>query len=214
MGTLLAEAKAMRLDMDISADRVVWEEVSGMVDGEGHGKSDGAISGIPLPPLEGTVRLKADNFTFAGFSSNPLQATALLSPDGIKGEIQRGDVCGIGTAGKVYFMDEELGIDMSLSVKNGQLESTSLCLTENKLAVSGSYSLQAHVTGRGPVEKVAQTLGANSNSMPKTGNLPVPNTDTLEATFDFLNRTDTSTWLFPIWTGNHFRSGRSTFGDT
>ena len=43
-----------------------------------------ACSGIPLPPLEGTVRLKADNFTFAGFSLNPFQATASLSPNGIR----------------------------------------------------------------------------------------------------------------------------------
>ena len=39
MGTLLAEAKALRLDMDISADRLVWEEISAMVEGKGNGET-------------------------------------------------------------------------------------------------------------------------------------------------------------------------------
>ena len=154
------------------------------------GNSEG-ILGIALPPLEGTVRLKADDFTFAGFNLNPLQATASLSPNGIRTEIQRGDVCGIGTAGKVDFTNEEIGLDMSFSVKNGQLESTSLCLTENRHALTGSYSLQGQVTGQGPLEKVLHRLsGANSNSMPETGNLPSLRTWTRpwRATFDFLNR--------------------------
>ena len=179
MGKLLAEANALRFDMDISADRVVWEEISEVIDGENDRRNNQRNPGIRLPPLVGTVRLKADHFTFAGFSSNPLQATASLSPHGIKGEIQRGDVCGITTVGKVDFTNEELGIDMSLSVKNGQLESTSLCLTENRHAVTGSYSLQAHVTGRGPVEKVAQTLRGQFEFNARDGQLaPSPNTDT------------------------------------
>ena len=34
MGKLLAEAKALRFDMDISADRVVWEEISELIERE------------------------------------------------------------------------------------------------------------------------------------------------------------------------------------
>jgi AsmA-like C-terminal region/AsmA family len=199
MGKLLAEVKALRLDMDVSADQVVWEEISEIIDSEGHRGNNQRSPGFPLPPLEGTVRLKVDHFILAGFSSNPLQATASLSPQGIRGEIQRGDVCGIATVGKVDFTDEELGFDMSLSVKDGQLESTSSCLTENKLAISGSYSLQAHVAGRGPVEKVAQTLRGEFEFTAQDGQLvQSPDTDTpLEATFDYLNRTGNFDVAFP-----------------
>jgi hypothetical protein len=199
MGKVLAAAKALRFDMDISADRIVWEEVSEIIDSEGHGGNNERPQGIPLPPMEGTVRLKADNFTFAGFSSKPLQATAWLSPNGIRGQIQRGDVCGIGTVGKIDFMDEELEFDISLSVTDGQLESTSLCLTENKLAPSGSYSLQAHVAGRGAVDKVAQTLRGKFEFTARDGQfVQSPDTDTpLEATFDYLNRTGNFDVAFP-----------------
>jgi AsmA-like C-terminal region len=200
MGKLLAEAKALRFDMDVAADRVVWEEISEIIDGEDHRGNNQRKPEFPLPPLEGTVRLKADHFTFAGISSNPLQATASLSPDGIKGEIQRANVCGVNTVGKVDFTDERLGFDMSFSVTDGQLESTSLCLTENQYAITGSYSLRAHVTGRGTPEKVAQTLRGEFDFTARDGQIaPSPNTDTtpLEATFDFLNRTGDFDVAFP-----------------
>ena len=200
MGKLLAEAKALRFDMDVSADRVVWEEISEIIGDENHPGTNQRNPGIRLPPLVGTVRLKADNFTIAGFTVNPLQATASLSPNGIKGEIQRGDVCGITTVGKVDFTNEELGFDMSLSAKDGQLESTSLCLTENSYPVTGSYSLKAHIAGRGAIEKVAQTLRGQFEFNARDGQVaPSPNTDTtpLEATFDFLNRTGDFDVAFP-----------------
>jgi hypothetical protein len=72
-------------------------------------------------------------------------------------------------------------------------------LTENRHAVTGSYSLQAHVTGRGPVEKVAQTLRGQFEFNAQDGQLAQsPNTNTpLEATFDFLNRTGHFDVAFP-----------------
>ncbi|MGB7951309.1 MAG: hypothetical protein WCH75_26805, partial [Candidatus Binatia bacterium] len=116
MGKLLAEPKALRLDMNISADRVVWEEISQIVEGESNRKDNEGILGLALPPLQGTIRINADDFTLAGFSSTPLQATVSLSPDEIKGTLQRGEVCGIGTTGGVNFIDGEIGLDLSLSV--------------------------------------------------------------------------------------------------
>src|SRR5262245_11383473 len=189
MGTLLAEAKALRLDMDISADRVMWEEISGMVESEGKGKSNGGISGIALPPLDGTFRLKADDFTFAGFSWTPFQATASLSPNGIRAEIERGDVCGVGTVGRVDFTNGEIGLDLSFSVADGQLESTSPCLTDNRHALTGSYSLNGQVAGRGAPEKILQSLRGQFDFSARDGQFqPSPNVDTpLERTFNYLN---------------------------
>jgi hypothetical protein len=199
MGKMLAAAKALRVDMDISAERIVWEEISAIIGSEDHQGNNPRSSGIPLPPLEGTVRLNADNFSFAGFSSKPLHVTASLSPHGISGEIQRGNVCAIPAVGKLNFMDGELGFDLSLSVTDGELDSTSLCLTENQQSITGSYSLQAHVTGRGPVEKLAQTLrgefefAARDGQFVQSSNIDTP----LEATFDYLNRTGDFNVAFP-----------------
>ena len=190
MGKLLAATKALRFDMDISADRVMWEEIRDIIDGGGNRKNNEGILGIALPPLEGTVRLTADSFSFDRFNWNPIQATAAISPDEIKGTIERGEVCGIGTTGRVNFTNGEIGLDLSLSATNGQLESSSLCLTQNRHAVTGSYSLHAQLAGQGTPENVLRTLkGAFEFSVRDGQFAQSPTVDNaLEAAFDYLNQ--------------------------
>jgi hypothetical protein len=190
MGTLLAQTNALRLDLDIAADRVVWEEFNHLVNSESNaGEKNKSIAAIALPPLEGTLRLNADNFTFANFSWTPLRATALLVPNGIRAEIERGEVCGVDTIGRVDFVDGKIGLDVSLSVTEGQLESTSLCLTENRHALTGSFTLRGQITGQGVPEKVLQTLRGDFEFNARDGQFqPSPNVDTaLENTFHYLN---------------------------
>ena len=199
VGKLFAEAKALRLDMNLSADRVVWAELSDLIDHGGNRGNNESTQAIVLPPLEGTVRLKADNFTFDRFKWSPFQATASISPQGIRGKIERGELCGIGTVGTVDLINEKIALDVSLSVTDGQLESTSVCLTENKQTVTGRYSLQGRIAGRETPANVFQTLTGQFEFSARDGAfLQSPTSDTpLEATFDYLNKTGDFNMAFP-----------------
>ena len=198
MGKLLAEPKALRLDMDVSADRVVWEEFDQLVN-RGSKGGDNSVLGRALPPLEGTVRLKADRFTLAGFSSSPFQAVASLSQNTVNVQIKHADVCGIATVGNVDVASGEIGLDVSFSVTGGQLESTSSCLSDNKQAIKGNYSLTGRLSGRGTPEKIAQTLRGDFDFSARDGEiLQSPTVDTpLEAAFNYLNNTGDFSLVFP-----------------
>jgi len=199
MGKVLPEANVLRLDMDISADRVVWEEVDELVKRGSKGGDNEGVLRRALPPLEGTLRLRADHFTLAGFSSSPLQAMASLSQNAVNVKIEHADVCGIAAVGNVDVASGEMGLDVSLSVTDGQLESTSSCLSDNKQAVRGNYSLTGRVTGRGTPEKITQTLRGNFEFSARDGEvLQSPTTDSpLEATFHYLNKTGDFSVAFP-----------------
>ena len=198
MGKLLAEPKALRLDMDVSADQVVWEEFDQLVN-RGSKGGDNSVLGRALPPLEGTVRLKADRFTLAGFSSSPFQAVASLSQNTVNVQIKHADVCGIAAVGNVDVASGEIGLDVSFSVTGGQLESTSSCLSDNKQAVKGNYSLTGRLSGRGTPEKIAQTLRGDFDFSARDGEiLQSPTVDTpLEAAFNYLNNTGDFSVVFP-----------------
>ena len=198
MGKLLAEPKALRLDMDVSADQVVWEEFDQLVN-RGSKGGDNSVLGRALPPLEGTVRLKADRFTLAGFSSSPFQAVASLSQNTVNVQIKHADVCGIATVGNVDVASGEIGLDVSFSVTGGQLESTSSCLSDNKQAIKGNYSLTGRLSGRGTPEKIAQTLRGDFDFSARDGEiLQSPTVDTpLEAAFNYLNNTGDFSVVFP-----------------
>ena len=199
MGKLLAEPKALRLDMDVSADRVVWEEFDQLVSRGSKGGDNRGVLGRALPPLEGTVRLKADRFTLAGFSSSPFQAVASLSQNTVNVQIEHADVCGIAAVGSVDVASGEIGLDVSFSVTGGQLESTSSCLSDNKQTIKGNYSLTGRLTGRGTPEKIAQTLRGDFEFSARDGEiLESPTEDTpLEAAFNYLNNTGDFSVAFP-----------------
>jgi hypothetical protein len=194
-----AEATALRLDLGIAADRVVWEELSKLLDiGSPRGSDDEAL-GISLPPVEGVIRLQADQFTFAGFTWSPLHAVTSLSSRGAQTEIEQGAVCGITTVGRIDFVDEMAGLDLSLSATDGDLQSTTLCLTNNRYAISGRYSLQARVAGQGTRETVAPALGGEFAFSARDGQfVQSPTVDSvLEKTFDYLNHTGDFDVSFP-----------------
>jgi AsmA-like C-terminal region len=199
MGKVLSEANALRLDMDISADRMVWEEVDELVKRGGKSGDSQGVLGRALPPLDGTVRLKADHFTLAGFSSSPFQAVASLSQNTVNVQIVHADVCGIAAVGNVDVASGEMGLNVSLSVTGGELESTSSCLSDNKQTVRGNYSLTGRITGRGTPEKIAQTLRGAFEFSARDGEvLQSPTVDTpLEATFNYLNKTGDFNVAFP-----------------
>jgi AsmA-like C-terminal region len=199
MGKVLPDANALWLDMAISADRVVWEEVDELVKRGGKSGDSEGVLGRALPPLEGTLRLKADDFTLAGFSSSPFQAVASLSQNTVNVQIEHADVCGIAAVGNVDVASGQIGLDVSLSVTGGQLEPTSSCLSDNKQVVRGNYSLTGRLTGRGTPEKIAQTLRGDFNFSARDGEiLQTPTTDTpLEAAFNYLNQTGDFSVDFP-----------------
>jgi uncharacterized protein YhdP len=90
---------------------------------------------------------------------------------------------------RVDFTDRQIGLDLSFSVENGQLESTSPCLTNNRHALTGSYSLNGQVTGQGAPEKILQSLRGEFDFSARDGQFqPSPTVNTaLEATFNYLN---------------------------
>ena len=94
-------------------------------------------------------------------------------------DIERGDLCGVSTIGKVDFTDGEIGLDLSLSVPDGQLESTSPCLTKNRYVLTGSYSFKGQLAGQGVPEKVLQTLRGEFEFSARDGEFqPSPTVDT------------------------------------
>ena len=78
-GKLAAAQDALQVDMDVAADRLVWEEFSAIF-GSGDSQGNKSKADVQLPPLEGVIRLKTDNFAVGGLSWNPLRVTAGLTP--------------------------------------------------------------------------------------------------------------------------------------
>jgi hypothetical protein len=194
-GKLTAAKDALNVDMDLSADRLVWDEFSDVIGG-GDRPRDKGNAKVQLPPLEGVVRLKSDSFAVGGLSWNPLRVTASLTPNGITGEIDNSVVCGIRTAGRFTVRkNDEIELDVRLSVRDGELESTTRCLSSEKSDITGTYSLDAHLTGGGHRERLARTLSGGFDFVARDGQFI--RSAGVNATFDYLNHTGDFNVAFP-----------------
>lgn len=194
-GKLAAAQQALQVDMDVSADQMVWEEISATTLPSDNQKEQGSVK-LALPPLEGVVRLKSNRFAFGALSWDPLQITAKLTANEISGEIEKSVVCGIRTDGRVTIQkNDQIDLDVRLAVKDGALDATSRCLSSERSNVSGTYSLDARVTGAGKREQLASALSGEFDFVARDGKFV--RSAQLDATFDYLNDTGDFNVAFP-----------------
>jgi AsmA-like C-terminal region len=200
----VAEVKeVLRVDVDVSADRLKWEELNrsfGQDDGQKNKKGNGILS---HPPVEGTIRLKADSFIFERFNLSPLQMTATISPSGVRANIDQGVACGIKATGRVDVTGKEIDLDVHLAATEAQLGSTSVCLTDRENDVKGIYSLKAHVLGRAQQEHLLQSLKGDFELTARDG--AFVRAPPVDATFDYLNATGDFKIAFPDLDKEMFR---------
>ncbi len=194
-GKLTAPKDAVNVDMDLSADRLVWDELS-EVFGTGDGQKDRGKAVVGLPPLAGVIRLKTNDFAVGGLSWKPLQLTADFTPNGISGEVENSVVCGIRTAGPFAVQkNDQIKLDIRLSVQDGDLDATSRCLSSEKSDISGTYSLDARLTGGGNRDQLARTLSGEFDFVARDGKFI--RSVGVDATFDYLNQTGDFSVAFP-----------------
>ena len=172
-----------------------WEEFSELT-GPGVNQKKTGNGKFALPALEGAIRLRANRFTFGAFSWNPLRVTALLTANGITAEVEDSVVCGIRTAGRFAVQKgDQIDLDVRLSVRDGELDATSRCLSSESSNVSGTYNLDARVAGGGNRDRLASTLTGEFAFVARDGKFV--RSAPLDATFDYLNDTGDFNVTFP-----------------
>jgi len=220
-GTLAAEKDALRADMDVAADRVVWEEIRDWVGQKSAGGANDGAGKLALPPVVGNLRFKTDSFAFDRFNSSPLKLSAMVSASEARAEVEQAVVCGIDVAGRLDFTNEAMGLDLRLAATDGNLEVTSRCLTNEQTVASGKYSLKAQLAGRGRQDRIAKSLNGTFEFVARDGQIMrLPQVD---AAFDYLNRTgdfnvafpdlDKAAWSYDLVSGRGTIDGENIVND-
>ncbi|MGH7833035.1 MAG: AsmA-like C-terminal domain-containing protein, partial [Candidatus Binatia bacterium] len=194
-GKVAGQKDALRVDLDVSGDRLNWKELDRLISKVDDQPSVKGSRGLSLPPMQGTIRFKADSFTFERFHLSPLQITAIVGPPGIKADIGRAVACGIEIAGSVDVAGDEIGVDLRLAATEAELEPATACLTNRQNDVKGTYSLKARVWGRGDRDRLLRALKGNFDFNAHDGEFI--RSPGIDATFDYLNATGDFRVAFP-----------------
>lgn len=194
-GKLTGVKEFLRLDLDVTGDRLDWEELERWFRSAGGLRPQKRSGGISIPDVQGTIRLKTDQFTFEGLDVSQVETTVAISPSAISTEINRSVVCDINTTGRIEFADKDIRLDLQLSATNAQLEPTTTCLTQQQNDVTGTYSLEARITGSGDREHVRSALKGDFQLTAQNGQFV--RSPGIDATFDHLNATGDFKVAFP-----------------
>jgi hypothetical protein len=150
--------KGFLLDMDLTADGLEWGKVKKILAKEnkkrdfGQGKNGWAL------PVQGTLRIKSDYFTYESFTWNPFHADVSFRHDGVSVSVTEANLCGISTPGTVEVSPKGLLLDVNPVSKNQELDPTLACLWNKKGLLSGNFDLGGNLRGRGKYEELAQSL--------------------------------------------------------
>jgi hypothetical protein len=194
-GKLAGEKEPLRVDLDVSADRLDWKELGGSFGGKDGQRKDKGNGVLSRPAMEGKIRFRTESLSFDRFNSSPFQMTAAISPSGVTAEIERGVVCGIEVTGRVGVTGKEIDLDVQLAATQAQLEPTTVCLTDRQNDVKGIYSLKARLMGRGDQDQVRRSLKGNFELSARDGEFV--RSPGIDATFDYLNASGDFKVAFP-----------------
>jgi hypothetical protein len=186
-GSVARETEALRVDLDVTGDRLDWGELSRSFG------NDGASAW--LPPVRGVVRLRADSVVFEAFSVNGLQMTAAIVPSGARADIEQGTVCGINATGRVDVAAKEIRLDIRFAAQEAELAPASVCLTNRTGDIKGTYALKARLTGGGDAEHLLQSLKGEFEVSARDGEFV--RSAPVDRTFDYLNGTGDFKVAFP-----------------
>jgi hypothetical protein len=194
-GAVTGTPELLRVDMDVSSDRLDWEQLRNAFTGESKQKQEKSDALVSAPKVEGVIRLKTDRFIIDRFNVDLLEATAAISPSGARTEIMHGVVCGIDAKGQVDFIEKNIALDLALSATDAQLGPTTICLTDQQSDIKGTYSVTARIAGQGDRERLGSVLKGSFEFNARDGEFV--RAAGLDATFDYLNATGDFAVAFP-----------------
>ena len=194
-GNIGAGKEALRLDLDVAADRLSLETLDGLFGAGDQRRNETVRVGLSLPRAQGTIRLKADSFAIDRFTFSPLQIHTAISSSSIRAEIERGVVCGINTTGRLEAAGNDIGIDLQLSATDADLEPTTVCLTNQQSNVRGTYSFAARIAGRGGREHLRSALKGNFQLSARDGEFV--RSAGIDVAFEYLNGSGDFAVKFP-----------------
>lgn len=165
-GSMEISQEALHLDMDLEIDGLEWEEVEYLAATAGNDRE------APFAvPLRGTIRARADYFSYAGFTWRPVHARLVFFEEATEIRVEEATLCGIQTPGSFHL--SPMGIHMSFraEAKAQQLSHTLGCLWEVEDLMSGDFDLEGQLASDGDEETFAESLRGNLEASAKNGRI-------------------------------------------
>ncbi len=152
-GDATAAAGGVHLDMDLSSDGIVWDNLAKTLPAKGNMPPDW----WPLP-VTGTVRASTSSFTYRRFTWKPARVDFLFGKEGVTAAVRDADLCGVATTGVVTFTPAEIALDIHGASAGHGIDETLACIRHARIAMTGTYRIDVHLSGRGKPGELGRAI--------------------------------------------------------
>jgi hypothetical protein len=146
-------------------------------------------------PLQGVVRLRADSVSFDRFTWRPIRARAQVEGNVFRFAITESNLCGISMTGSATLGAGEPAFEVATSASGEEIHSTIRCLSEERVALTGDFSMSARLAGEGTEEAAFRSLRGPADIEMKDGR--ILKMTLLSSVLELLNVTDLLRGKFP-----------------
>ncbi len=138
-GEIRPAAEAVALDLSLSAESIVWDEISALADrfaerDSGKGRE-----------VTGRVELHVDELALAGHQFQPVLARVTFDPGRTRVEVERAGLCGITTIGRIDLAGGKIDAYLVPVADNTLLDRTLGCLTREKSLATGQFNIDGTI---------------------------------------------------------------------
>ncbi len=189
-GTIKTFEEEFEVDVDLTIEKLVWEEIKGFLP-ENKDKKESKESDQAQAwnlPIHGSVRFKADMFTFGEYVLQPVVATFDLDDNSVEMNVTQADLCGISLPGSLQLTPGDLSLNIKPLAENQDMQKTIDCFHPEKFQMTGSYGLVGALTASGTAKPIAETLQGEIKFKAKNGTIYQQRI--LSSVFSYLNLTD------------------------
>jgi hypothetical protein len=191
-GELARSGDGLTFDLNIDADRLDEELIRALqpIDKDQTDTTEKAEAASAVKP-RGTVHIKANEFTYGGFSWSQVNAGVRLDGDNTDVQINQADLCGISTTGELAFSPQGVSLHVTPEASNTSFQETVSCLWNRPVKAVARYDLSGEINLPPTRENPARFLSGQIEFSSQNGRIHYANS--LMKIFSVLNVTEVFT---------------------
>jgi hypothetical protein len=169
-GSLNSTGEDLTVDMDMSADRIEWGKLAGILGAAGkrEGMKDKKTWDIPV---SGTLRVRLSHFAYDKYTLTPLHADVSFHRNDMNIAVTRAALCGISSPGSMHIMPNELSFDFQFRAEHLELRPVLACLFGKERDATGNFDLHARIKGQGEKEAILGSLQGDAEFLARDGRI-------------------------------------------
>jgi hypothetical protein len=182
----------LTVDLNVDADRLD-EELLRALQPIGKDGADATEKPEAQPVIipRGVVRVKANDFTYGGFTWSPVQAEVHLDGDKTQVQINQADLCGISTTGALGFSPRGVSLRIAPAATDASLQETVNCLWHRQAKAVAQYDLTGDINLPPTRENLVRSMSGHMEFSSDNGRIAYASV--LMKIFSVLNLTEVFT---------------------